>query len=75
MAVAFTFFLVKLLGYVPDAFFPLGMYCIFSLALGLVCRLFGGPTEKFIAAKKLERDRERYGLMGENLEDENSALL
>lgn len=74
VAVGFVFFFVKMLGYVPDCLFPIGMYSIFSIDLGVVCRLFGGPTEKFIANKKLERDRARNRNF-DDLEDENSALL
>lgn len=58
-----------MLGYLPEVFFPFFMYGIFSMELGLVCRLFGGPTEKFIAQKKLERDSKRYKTLQGHLED------
>ena len=74
MAVGFMFFTVNMLGYLPEWLFPFAMYAIFSFELGIVCRLFGGPLEKFILNKKLERDRERYPNT-DDLDDENSALL
>jgi hypothetical protein len=84
IAVGFTFFLVNILGYLPEGVFPFFMYAIFSIDLGVVCRLFGGPTEKFIAQKKLERDEQRYKTLRGHLEqlqqeqeeeEEHSALL
>lgn len=72
VGVGCTFFLASLLGYLPEVFFPFFMYGIFSIELGLVCRMYGGPTEKFIGKKKQERDDRRYKTLHGHLEDVNS---
>jgi hypothetical protein len=80
VAVGGMFFTVNLLGLVPEKLFPIAMYWIFSVGLGTVCRLFGGPTEKFIQQKQKEKDAKRYKTLQGHLEDianedEHSALL
>jgi hypothetical protein len=82
VGVALTFFLASILGYLPEGLFPFFMYGIFSIELGLVCRLFGGPTEKFIAEKQKAKDDKRYKTLQGHLEglhdqqdSENAALL
>ena len=76
--VGFTFFIANILKLLPEEIFPFFMYGVFSIDMGLVCRLFGGPLEKFIVKKKHIRSNEHYATISGDMmdeDDEGSTLL
>jgi len=71
--VAFMFFAVDIMNIFPQWLWPIAMWGTFSFEMGMICRMFGGPTEKFIAEKKREKESKKFKTLQEHIDDINNS--